>query len=72
MTNNSLYPRTIKGYLGRKICLLATHQVQYLQSATTIIVLNNVRWKHMCNGFYEKLECRYFRENALTWEHILS
>ncbi len=34
--------RSIKQFLGNKICILVTHQVQFLQEATTIIILNNV------------------------------
>lgn len=34
--------RTIKGYLHDKICVLVTHQIQFLQHATKIIVLNHV------------------------------
>ena len=34
--------RSIKGYLGDKICILVTHQVQFLQDATKILVLDHV------------------------------
>jgi ATP-binding cassette subfamily C (CFTR/MRP) protein 4 len=34
--------RSIKEYLGEKICILVTHQIQFLQDATKIIVLENV------------------------------
>ena len=34
---------SIKTYLHEKICILVTHQIQFLQDATKIIVLNNVR-----------------------------
>ncbi len=34
--------RSIKSYLGDKICILVTHQIQFLQDATRIIVLENV------------------------------
>lgn len=37
-----LFEKSIKKYLGNKICILATHQIQFLQDAKTIIVLNNV------------------------------
>jgi len=42
--------RSIKTYLGDKICILVTHQIQFLQDATRIIVLENVcvkiKWYH--------------------------
>lgn len=34
--------RSIKSYLAEKICVLVTHQIQFLQDATKIIVLENV------------------------------
>ena len=34
--------RSIKHHLRHKICILATHQIQFLQDAKMIIVLNNV------------------------------
>ncbi len=37
-----LYCRSIKSYLKNKICILVTHQIQFLQDATKIIVLDNV------------------------------
>jgi ABC-type bacteriocin/lantibiotic exporter with double-glycine peptidase domain len=37
-----VYCRSIKSYLGNKICILVTHQIQFLQDATRIIVLENV------------------------------
>ena len=39
---NIFYYRSIKSYLGDKICILVTHQIQFLQDATRIIVLENV------------------------------
>ncbi|CAF2103986.1 unnamed protein product [Rotaria magnacalcarata] len=36
-----LFKRSIKSYLADKICILVTHQIQFLQDATKIIVLNN-------------------------------
>jgi hypothetical protein len=36
------FDRSIKGYLSDKICILVTHQIQFLQDATKILVLNNV------------------------------
>ncbi|CAF4018606.1 unnamed protein product [Rotaria sordida] len=36
-----LFQRSIKNYLANKICILVTHQIQFLQDATKIIVLNN-------------------------------
>jgi ABC-type transport system involved in cytochrome bd biosynthesis fused ATPase/permease subunit len=43
MYNYYFFLRSIKQYLREKICILATHQIQFLQDATTIIFLNNVR-----------------------------
>jgi ATP-binding cassette subfamily C (CFTR/MRP) protein 4 len=37
-----VYFRSIKSYLRDKICILVTHQIQFLNDATKIIVLNNV------------------------------
>ncbi|CAF3009500.1 unnamed protein product [Rotaria sp. Silwood2] len=36
-----LFQKSIKSYLADKICILVTHQIQFLQNATKIIVLNN-------------------------------
>ncbi|CAF4290168.1 unnamed protein product, partial [Rotaria sordida] len=36
-----LFQKSIKNYLADKICILVTHQIQFLQDATKIIVLNN-------------------------------
>ncbi|CAF1560439.1 unnamed protein product, partial [Rotaria sordida] len=36
-----LFQRSIKNDLANKICILVTHQIQFLQDATKIIVLNN-------------------------------
>ncbi|CAF3897729.1 unnamed protein product [Rotaria magnacalcarata] len=48
-----LFEKTIKGYLRNKICILATHQVQFLQEATKIIVLKYGETIEM--GTYNKL-----------------
>ncbi len=45
-TDQSIY-RSIKKYLRHKICILVTHQIQFLQDATKIIVLDNVCMKMM-------------------------
>jgi ATP-binding cassette, subfamily C (CFTR/MRP), member 4 len=37
-----IHSRCIKGYLRDKICVLVTHQIQYLQDAKRIVVLENV------------------------------
>ena len=37
--------RSIKSYLCDKICVLVTHQIQFLQHATKIIVLDNVSYQ---------------------------
>ncbi|CAF0900780.1 unnamed protein product [Rotaria sordida] len=36
-----LFEKSIKGYLSEKTCILVTHQIQYLQNATKIILLYN-------------------------------
>ncbi|UJR31956.1 hypothetical protein I4U23_019429 [Adineta vaga] len=36
-----LFDKSIKTYLRDKICILVTHQIQFLQDATKIIVLDN-------------------------------
>ncbi|KAJ8941680.1 hypothetical protein NQ314_010326 [Rhamnusium bicolor] len=36
-----LYERCIKEYLGNKICVLVTHQLQYLKNADKIIIMND-------------------------------
>ncbi|CAF3541135.1 unnamed protein product, partial [Rotaria sp. Silwood2] len=36
-----LFEKSIKEYLRDKICILVTHQIQFLQDSTTIIVLDN-------------------------------
>ncbi|CAF4394172.1 unnamed protein product [Rotaria sp. Silwood2] len=37
-----LFEKSIKSCLGHNICFLATHQVQFLRYATTIIILDNM------------------------------
>lgn len=37
-----LHDRSIKSYLRDKICILVTHQIQFLRDATQIILLQNV------------------------------
>ncbi|CAF4260661.1 unnamed protein product, partial [Rotaria sordida] len=39
-----LFDKSIKYYLRDKICILVTHQIQFLQDATKIIVLDNVSY----------------------------
>jgi ATP-binding cassette, subfamily C (CFTR/MRP), member 4 len=51
-----LFEKCIKKYLRNKICVLATHQIQFLQDATTIIVLNNVDLK-IIHNLYLTLLC---------------
>ncbi|CAF4743672.1 unnamed protein product [Rotaria sp. Silwood1] len=48
-----LFQKSIKSYLADKICILVTHQIQFLQDATKIIVLNNGEMVHM--GTYTDL-----------------
>lgn len=36
-----LYEKCIKEFLGDKICVLVTHQLQYLQNADNIIIMND-------------------------------
>ncbi|CAF3773412.1 unnamed protein product [Rotaria sp. Silwood1] len=48
-----LFDKSIKNYLRNKICILVTHQIQFLQDATKIIVLDNGEMVQM--GTYEEL-----------------
>ncbi|CAF0825031.1 unnamed protein product [Rotaria sp. Silwood1] len=48
-----LFEKAIKCYLQDKICILVTHQIQFLQDATKIIVLDNGRMVQM--GTYVEL-----------------
>ncbi|CAF4850085.1 unnamed protein product, partial [Rotaria sp. Silwood1] len=48
-----LFEKSIKKYLHDKICILVTHQIQFLQDATIIIVLDNGEMIQM--GTYEEL-----------------
>ncbi|CAF1354990.1 unnamed protein product [Rotaria sordida] len=48
-----LFDKSIKYYLRDKICILVTHQIQFLQDATKIIVLDNGEMVQM--GTYEEL-----------------
>ncbi|CAF0892753.1 unnamed protein product [Didymodactylos carnosus] len=48
-----LFEECIKGYLKCKVCILVTHQIQYLKDATKIIVLNN--GEAVAQGTYEEL-----------------
>ncbi|CAF3680029.1 unnamed protein product [Rotaria sordida] len=48
-----LFDKSIKYYLRDKICILVTHQIQFLQDATKIIVLDNGEIVQM--GTYEEL-----------------
>ncbi|CAF1179985.1 unnamed protein product, partial [Adineta ricciae] len=51
--SKELFERSIKEYLGDKICILVTHQIQFLQHATKIIVLES--GEMLENGTYEEL-----------------
>ncbi|CAF1175955.1 unnamed protein product, partial [Adineta ricciae] len=51
--SKELFERSIKEYLGDKICILVTHQIQFLQHATKIIILEN--GEMLENGTYEEL-----------------
>ena len=44
--------RSIKDYLNNKIRILVTHQIQFLQDATKIIVLNNVNVQSLDNNIF--------------------
>lgn len=46
-----LFERAIKEYLNGKICVLVTHQVQFSENATQIIVLNQVSFTPMAHRF---------------------
>ncbi|CAF3410899.1 unnamed protein product [Rotaria socialis] len=48
-----IFDQSIKNYLHDKICILVTHQIQFLQDATKIIVLNQGEMVEM--GTYEEL-----------------
>ncbi|XP_046598085.1 ATP-binding cassette sub-family C member 4-like isoform X1 [Neodiprion lecontei] len=48
-----LFEKCIKGFLDQKTRILVTHQVQYLQQADTVIVLDRGMVK--CQGTYENL-----------------
>ena len=39
--------RSIKTYLRDKVCILVTHQIQFLRYATKILVLDNVCFQRM-------------------------
>ena len=40
--------RSIKGFLSDKICVLVTHQIQFLRDATKILVLDHVSYRFRC------------------------
>ncbi|CAF0805769.1 unnamed protein product [Adineta ricciae] len=48
-----LFERCIRDYLRDKICVLVTHQIQFLQDATKIIMLDNGEMVH--TGTYSEL-----------------
>ncbi|CAF3989329.1 unnamed protein product [Rotaria sp. Silwood2] len=48
-----LFDKSIKGYLCDKICILITHQIQFLRGATKIIVLEN--GKMVQTGAFDEL-----------------
>ncbi|UJR21510.1 hypothetical protein I4U23_024596 [Adineta vaga] len=48
-----LFEESIKNYLSNKICILVTHQIQFLQDATKIIVLDKGEMIQM--GTYNEL-----------------
>ncbi|CAF1175851.1 unnamed protein product, partial [Adineta ricciae] len=48
-----LFDKSVKSYLRKKICILVTHQIQFLQDATKIIVLDNGEMVQM--GTYTEL-----------------
>ncbi|CAF1498167.1 unnamed protein product, partial [Adineta steineri] len=51
--SKQLFERSIKTYLGDKICILVTHQIQFLENATKIVVLENGGMIEM--GTYDEL-----------------
>ncbi|CAF0960595.1 unnamed protein product [Rotaria sordida] len=59
-----LFEKSIKGYLREKICILVTHQIQYLQNATKIILLYNGEIASM--GTYNDLLA-----SSLLFYHLL-
>ncbi|CAF1632625.1 unnamed protein product [Rotaria magnacalcarata] len=60
-----LFERCIKDYLHEKICILVTHQIQFLKDATKIIVLNNGEMVH--RGTYSEL-----LESSSSFSNLLS
>ncbi|CAF4062922.1 unnamed protein product, partial [Adineta steineri] len=59
-----LFDKSVKSYLRKKICILVTHQIQFLQDATKIVVLNNGEMVDM--GTYEKL-----LHSSASFAHLL-
>ncbi|UJR34945.1 hypothetical protein I4U23_027723 [Adineta vaga] len=59
-----LFEKSIKEYLGNKICILATHQIQFLQEATKIIMLNN-------NGSVEIGSYEQLLNSSSSFAHLL-
>ncbi|CAF4536341.1 unnamed protein product [Rotaria sp. Silwood2] len=51
-----LFEKSIKSYLGNKICILVTHQIQFLRHATRILVLEN--GEMIQTGTYDELLAR--------------
>ncbi|XP_018570688.1 probable multidrug resistance-associated protein lethal(2)03659 [Anoplophora glabripennis] len=49
-----LYDKCIKEFLGNKICVLVTHQLQYLQNADNIIIMND--GEIQAEGKYDELQ----------------
>ncbi|CAF1332047.1 unnamed protein product [Didymodactylos carnosus] len=51
--SNHLFEKCIKTYLKNKICILVTHQVQFIKDATKVIVLKN--GEAVQQGIYQEL-----------------
>lgn len=60
-----IFERCIKGYLKDKICVLVTHQLQYLKYEKQVVLLNN--GKIEANGPFQSIE-RLNQECAMPVE----
>ncbi|CAF1101378.1 unnamed protein product [Adineta ricciae] len=60
-----LFEKTIKGFLKDKICILVTHQIQFLENATKIILLYDGELAGI--GNYQEL-----MENCLLFQNLLN
>lgn len=68
-----IFENAIQGFLSRKMCILVTHQLQYLKAVDKIIVLEKVNShiscslaKHLISIFLNQ-----FRERFKDWETFM-